>query len=57
MVGHGELALGDGSDSAQERLLAALGIAGGNQSKAAALLGVSEGTVRKRLRKYRLPKS
>lgn len=52
-----ELALGDGSDSTQERLLAALEIAGGNQSKAAALLGVSEGTVRKRLRKYRFSTS
>lgn len=40
--------------SERDELLEALEQAGGNQSKAAKLLGVSEGTIRYRLKKYRI---
>ncbi len=49
-----ELALCDDSTSEESQLAAALQATGGNKSRAAEILGVSEGAIRKRIRKYGL---
>ncbi len=58
MTSHGDLermidlALGDGIRSEVEKLTKVLEMTGWNRSRAASILGVSEGTIRNRLRKY-----
>ncbi|MEW6413534.1 MAG: sigma 54-interacting transcriptional regulator [Candidatus Zixiibacteriota bacterium] len=49
-----DLALGDGSRSEIEKLTQVLEMTGWNRSRTASILGVSEGTIRNRLRKYGL---
>jgi two-component system response regulator AtoC len=51
-----DLALGNGSRSEKDHLLEVLEMTGWNRSKAASMLGVSEGTIRNRIKKYRLSK-
>jgi len=49
-----DLALGDGSREESDKLVDLLNITGWNRSTAATILGVTEGTVRSRIRKYGL---